>query len=162
VLQGCSPNQHKLNILFVDKYGSESFDKFKGKHFMIRSYGRKDIIVGIWDDSIPCGFVCMRISKDNKELLKSSFIPQRDSCTFSYDQDEYYNLVKDFLAFNIHSLTVDNYNNVYVKTIYTERRACLIQVNDCNNIKTHDGDQFTKFKDNWYERNTNTQHTVFR
>ena len=138
--------------MFIEKHGKVSFEKFKEKSLLIRSSDRSEIIVFIYDNSISdqCGFVRLIISQKNKELISSSFVPQKDNCTLSYDQEEYYKLTTDFLQLGINSLSVDKDNNVFVKTTFYEGLPDLIQVNNQDSIKNFD--QLFLIKDNWYKR----------
>jgi len=158
-LQSCSQNRDKSNNLFIEKYGNNNFDIFKNKSFLVRSFYEGNPVIYVFDysyahgqskNSEQCGFVRVIISKKNNSLVSSSFVPQKDNCTMSYNQEEYYKLTTEFLQFDINSLSVDKDNNVFVKTTFYEGLPDLIQVNNQDSIK--DFDQLVLIKDNWYKR----------
>lgn len=157
--QGCSQNRDKMNTSFIENHGNGNFEKFKNKSLMIRSSDRKEIVVFVFDYSYAhgnsknteeCGFVRIIVSKLNNQLISSSFIPQSDTCSMTYNEAEYFKLSTEFLQLQINSLSVDGDNNVFVKTTFYEGLPDLLRVNNKESII--DFDQLVLIKENWYKR----------
>lgn len=149
ILEGCLLNKNASEISFVHKYGKEDFSIFKNTSFTLRGLDNEgNKIIFAYDISL-CGYLKVVLENDSLTVINTEPTPLKEGCLISRDTTKI-RLSKTFAKYNINYLTVNNYNNAFLKTKPFEGKPNLMLLNDSTNIGVLNLEEWERLEGNWY------------
>lgn len=145
-----TPNVHKHNLRFIERFGKDNFDQFVGKTFFVRTFDHDGSPVVLVFPENSRGHYRITIDKTTKQ--KRYLYAFNSAPPLSLVEEEsIIKLTLAFLQYKVCHLQVDSNLNVEVGTIMEERFPHRLKRFSDIKFKTEKYGSYVHIIDNWYE-----------